>query len=210
VNTAEVSERIERSTMPPINADCAGLRMTPEEFDAIDEYDELFHYELVDGVFTVNQIPLEGQAGPNEYLGGLLFIYKHQHPEGAVLDETLPERYVHLPNSRRLCDRLIWCGLGRRPDTRRDVPQIAVEFVSAGRRNWIRDYETKRDEYTAAGVREYWIVDRFARTMTVWTTGEDGPQERLLQEADAYTTQLLPGFELPLARLLAEADKWDN
>jgi Uma2 family endonuclease len=127
-----------------------------------------------------------------------------------VLDLTLVERYIHLENSRRQPDRVIWAGLGRRPNPREDVPTIAIEFVSAGRRNWVRDYEAKRDEYLAAGVREYWIVDRFARTMTVYTPGAEAPNTQGLTETETYHTPLLPGFELPLARLLAEADKWND
>ena len=30
-----------------------GIRMTPEEFDAIDDYDELYSYELLNGVLLV-------------------------------------------------------------------------------------------------------------------------------------------------------------
>lgn len=32
--------------------------------------------------------------------------------------------------------------------------------------------------------------------------------ERTIAEAESYTTLLLPGFELPLARLLRAADAW--
>lgn len=200
----------ERAAPPVIGWDSAGIRMTPEEFDAIENYDELYRYELVDGVLVVNPIPLEGQSSPNEYLGGLLFVYQHQHPEGSIVDETLQERYIHLENSRRQPDRVIWAGLGRVPDPREDVPMIAVEFVSAGRRNWIRDYETKRDEYLGAGVKEYWIIDRFARTMTVYSPGQEEPDVKVIGETETYRTDLLPGFELPLARLLAQADKWNH
>ncbi|MFX3707999.1 Uma2 family endonuclease, partial [Streptococcus suis] len=79
-----------------------------------------------------------------------------------------------------------------------------------GRRNWVRDYETKRDEYLQAGVREYWIIDRFVRTMTVYSPGDDTFQVQVVTENEIYHTPLLPGFELPLARLLAEADKWND
>lgn len=184
--------------------------MTPETFDATESYDNDHCYELVDGVVVVTPIPSEAEADPNEVLGVLLGIYKRQHPEGAALDRTLPERYIHLPNSRRKADRVIWVGLGRRPDPKTDVPAIAVEFVSAGKRNWKRDYETKRDEYLAAGVREYWIVDRFARTMTVHRQTEGGPVELTVQKDATYSTDLLPGFELPLQELLAAADEWEN
>jgi Uma2 family endonuclease len=210
MSTTELPHQQAAVAEPAIGPGSAGIRMTPSEFDAIDNYDELYRYELVNGVLVVNPIPLEGQAGPNDFLGYLLNLYKYQHPEGSALDETLPERYVHLEESRRQPDRMIWAGLGRRPNPREDVPTIAVEFVSAGRRNWIRDYETKRDEYLAVGVREYWVIDRFARTMTVYAPGDDAPQTRVVTEAETYHTTLLPGFELPLARLLAEADKWND
>jgi Uma2 family endonuclease len=210
MSTTEAQRTPVVQTPPPIVGwDSAGIRMTPAEFDAIEDYDELYRYELVNGVMVVNPIPLEGQASPNEFLGYLLNQYKYNHPEGAALDETLQERYIHLENSRRQPDRVIWAGLRRLPNPREDVPTIAIEFVSEGRRNWICDYETKRDEYLQAGVREYWVIDRFVRTMTVYSPGEDGFQIQIVTENETYHTPLLPCIELPLARLLAEAAKWN-
>ncbi len=160
-----------------IDLESAGIMMSPEEFDAIEEYDELYQYELIRGVLVVTPIPLDSEAYPNETLGGLLFVYKRQHPLGSALDLTLQERYVYHRDSRRRPDRLIWAGLGRRPPTRNEPPTIAVEFVSAGRRNWKRDYVTKRAEYRELGIKEYWIVDRFARTLTVHHNSPEGAIE---------------------------------
>jgi hypothetical protein len=42
--------------------------------------------------------------------------------------------------------------------------------------------------------------------MTVHSGATGRESERVVREAEVYTTPLLPGFELPLARLLAEAD----
>ena len=123
-----------------IGPDSAGIAMTPEEFDEITDYDELYRYELIHGVLVVAIIPLESEACPNERLGGLLFLHQRQHAQGASIDLTLPERYVYLAESRRRPDRLIWAGLGRKPDPKIDIPSIAVEFVSAGKRNRNRDY----------------------------------------------------------------------
>jgi len=89
-----------------------------------------------------------------------------------------------------------------------DVPTIAVEFVSPRKRDWIRDYEQKRREYLALGVAEYWIIDHFRRTMTVYRNPPRVPAEQVVAENEVYRTDLLPGFELPLAQLLTVADDW--
>lgn len=189
----------------PIGPTSAGITMSPEEFDAIDDYDDQYRYELVHGVLVVHAIPSEGEAGPNEELGFLLRLYHEQHPQGAALNATLPERYVRTADSRRRADRVIWAGLGRMPNPVHDVPTIVVEFVSAGRRDWRRDYVEKQQEYLAVGVAEYWVIDRFERKMTVY---RPSAAEIIIRESEVYRTDLLPGFELPLSRLLAAADAW--
>jgi Uma2 family endonuclease len=190
-----------------LGLETAGLLMTPEEFDAIEEYDEHYRYELVQGVLVVTPIPLAEETGPNELLGHLLLTYSESHPQGSALDLTLPQQYVRTRTSRRIADRLIWAGLGRLPDRRRDVARIAVEFVSGDRRDRQRDYVDKRQEYQEAGIAEYWIIDRFQRTLTVIHNQPTGRVEQVITEQEIYQTPLLPGFELPLARLLAAADR---
>src|SRR3954454_21752781 len=103
-------------TRPRISPSSAGLRMTGEEFDAIANFDERYRYELVHGVLVVTPIPLEAEADPNEELGHWLREYRDRHPQGSILDLTLQERYIPMGDSRRRPDRVIWAGLGRRPD----------------------------------------------------------------------------------------------
>jgi Uma2 family endonuclease len=148
------------------------------------------------------------ERDPNEELGYLLRIYRDTNPEGRALDFTVAEQTIHATPQRRRADRAIWAGLGRQPDEEADLPEIVVEFVSARKRDAQRDYQTKRDEYLAAGVREYWIIDRFRRTLTVHRQGPEGPVTLVVTEDQDYETPLLPGFVLPLARLLARADAW--
>ena len=200
------------STLPAEQAvvlglESAGFLMTPEEFDAVEEYDEEYRYELVHGVLVVTPIPSGEETGPNELLGYVLLYYREHHPQGSCLDDTLPQQYVRTRTSRRIADRLIWTGLGRLASLQQDLPTIAVEFVSAGRRNRQRDYVDKRREYMEVGIKEYWIIDRFRRTLTVVENSPTGPQERVIAENQTYQSPLLPGFELPLARLLAAADQ---
>jgi Uma2 family endonuclease len=187
-----------------------GMLLTPEEFDAVTDYDDRYDYELIHGVVIVNPIPLIAERDPNEELGSWLRVYKTSHPQGAALDATVWEQYLRTHDSRRKADRVIWAGLGRLPDPTVDVPTIVVEFVSKRKRDRWRDYVEKRREYLALGVQEYWIIDRFRRIMTVYRRQPGQPAEQVVAEADTYRTDLLPGFELPLARLLALADRWQK
>lgn len=186
----------------------AGMLMEPDEFDAITDYDERYRYELINGVLIVNAIPGPAQTDPNEVLGFALRDYQKNHPKGEVIDRTLPEQHIPVGRDRRQADRVIWIGLGRRPKLSKDIPTIAIEFVSAGKRNAVRDYETKRKEYLAVGVVEYWIIDRFRRTLTVWRKTAKKPI--VVSELDTYETKLLPGFVLHLDEILVAADGWDE
>jgi Uma2 family endonuclease len=188
----------------------AGRLMTPEEFDSTPEsaWARHFRYELINGVLVVTPPAGIGERGPNDYLGYLLLSYQEGHPRGGALDATAPEQTVATTENRRRADRALWAGLGRLPDTEKDVPTIVVEFVSVRRRDALRDYEQKRDEYLAVGVREYWIIDRFRRIMTVYRKGPFGPVHQIVPEGQNFETDFLPGFVLPIARLLGMADRW--
>jgi hypothetical protein len=48
---------------PELGPESAGLLMTPEEFDPVQEYDENYRYELVRGVLVVTPIPHPAHAG---------------------------------------------------------------------------------------------------------------------------------------------------
>ncbi len=184
----------------------AGALLTPEEFDAVQECDEEYVYELIHGVLVVSPPPSEGERGPSELLSHLLRNYQERHPQGRALDYSLPEHTVRVRGNRRRADRVIWAGLGRLPDVDRDLPAIVIEHVSEGRRNWKRDYEAKRAEYLDAGILEYWVIDRFRRRMTVYQGPADSPREQVVLEGGSYRTPLLPGFEFPLKDILNEAD----
>jgi Uma2 family endonuclease len=180
-----------------------GILMTPREYDRAN-FVRGWRYELINGILIVVPPPVPSERDPNEELGHLLRRYQETHPLGHSLDATLAEEEITAGGNRRHVDRAIWAGLGRLP-RRRETPMITVDFVSAGRRDRERDYLAKKDEYLAVGVKEYWIIDRFQRTMTVYTRRG---RRRVIREDQTCRTDLLPGFELPLARLFALADRW--
>lgn len=208
-------------TMPPqlrgfqrpllLDANSNGLLMSREEFEAIteDDCDPRFRYELLNGVVIVSPPPSDAESDPNDELGHLLRAYQEK-PEGKCLDKTLFEREVLTSVGIRRVDRAIWIGFGRPISSKVDLPTILVEFVSPGKKAWRRDYEQKRDEYLERGCKEYWVIDRFRRTMTVYFQPPAEPKERVVAESEIYTTPLLPGFELPLARLLKLADQYSD
>ena len=186
----------------------SGLSMTPAEFARIRvaERHKFHRFELIRGVLIVTPPPGNAEIDPNQELGYLLLLHRDNHPDGHRLDLTLNEQTLFVGENRRRCDRALWIGLGQAPDTEADFPAIIVEFVCGSRRDARRDYVEKRGEYLAAGVLEYWIVDRFRRIMTVDRRDAIDP---IIVPADGmYRTDLLPGFDLPLARLLARADLW--
>jgi Uma2 family endonuclease len=187
-----------------------GRLMTMDEFDALtqDDVDEGYRYELIHGVFIVSPAAGPVETDPNDQLGFLLRLYDLYHP--GVIDKTVYERDIRTKSSWRRADRVIWIGLGRVPKIKKDVPTIAVEFVSAGTRNRRRDYEEKRQEYLDVGVQEFWLFDRFKKQLTVFHRRGGTDQEQVISMTESYTTPLLPGFELPVGQVLSRAEDWEE
>ena len=84
----------------------------------------------------------------------------------------------------------------------RGAPALVVEVLSPGTKK--RDLGVKKDLFDRGGVREYWIVDPEANTVTIYRRGIDSrlaKAQSLPSDADAIRTPLLPGFSLSLDRL---------
>jgi Uma2 family endonuclease len=182
------------------------MLMSAREFDRA-EFVDGYRHEVIHGILVISPFPPASERDANDELGYLLRAYHHHHPEGVALNATLHEHTVRTRENRRRADRVIWAGLGRRP-RRRDTPTIVVDFVSTGKRDRPRDYGEKYREYLARGVEEYWILDRFRRILTVCTRRQGKVKRQVVRERKTYKTNLLPGFELPLAQLFALADSW--
>ena len=182
----------------------AGMRMTGEEWEAHEDWDRAYRYELYDGVLVVCPAPGCGETSPNDELGRLLRNYIVLKPDGPA-KLTLPERYIRIDaDNRRRCDRAVWCGeFPQKPDE--VPPTVAIEIVSASARDRRRDYVTKRAEYLSVGVREYWVIDRHARTITKF----DAAGETVYDEAATVASDHLPGFELPVTAMTTAADLFE-
>ncbi len=186
----------------------AGVLLTTDEFDRA-RFVEGWRYELINEVLVVSPIPSRNERDPNEELGYFLRTYQESHPQGSALDFTIGDQTIETTKNRRLANRVIWAGLGRLPGPN-ETPTIIIELVSKGKINQERDYVAKRAEYREIGVKEYWIIDRFSKTMTVCLFGPDRDQELVFAANQTYATTLLPGYELPLRRLLELAERWEK
>jgi Uma2 family endonuclease len=82
----------------------------------------------------------------------------------------------------------------------RVIPDLVVEVLSTGTAS--RDRGEKKAAYEANGVREYWIVDKNAREIVVFTA-RDGRygQEQVFAEGETARSTILGELAFPVADL---------
>ena len=178
-----------------------GRPTTTEEF-ANASYDEGWIYERVNGRLVVMAPDGGGHVLQSEPWRDHLGAYCLARPE--IVQAVVSQAWVHVDDDNtRIADIAVYLGGPREalniPD---QVPDLVFEFVSPSKKDRLRDYVEKRADYQKIGVREYVIVDRFDKQVTVLTLGEAGYQERILSPADTYRSPLLPGLEVRLAEVL--------
>jgi Uma2 family endonuclease len=85
------------------------------------------------------------------------------------------------------------------------APDLAVEVLSPGKQNESRDRKIKPARYAFWGVPEYWLVDRFSRTVEVYRLTSAAYAHIATLGADAeLTSPLMPGFACPVAEFFAD------
>jgi Uma2 family endonuclease len=186
-----------------------GRAMTLDEFlDA--DIEEGYRYELARGVLEVNQVANDPHFQVVTNLYRATGRHDREHP-GIIL------RYG---GGNEL--QLVMPGLisGRNPDLGvvlrnaprdwrgRRQPALAAEVVSRG--SVARDYVTKREEYLAYGLLEYWIVDPFERKVTVLTRHGDTWSEAVFRDDQVIASLVLPGFATTVAELWSDIEENDD
>jgi Uma2 family endonuclease len=182
-----------------------GRTMTLDEFLEAEEV-EGYRYELARGVLEVTQVPNDPHGLIVFNLYNALAHYHRNHPGHIHRFGGAGEFQLRLPGlvSGRNPDAAVVLK-GTPPDSRRRRPAaLAIEVVSAG--GEARDYVTKREEYLAYGLREYWIVDPHTNKITVLIREGDVWIEHICQGDQPIPSLVLPGFAATVAELLAEAE----
>jgi Uma2 family endonuclease len=168
-------------------------------------------YELVDGVLV--ELPPESE--PNISTANYLFLllvkagipFRLVHPHACELQ--VPVIYPGDPSNRfpdlvvlrdahlQLTQRRLTITLDMPP------PQLVVEVVSPGPKNWERDYKNKLAQYQARTIDEYWIVDPEAQAVTVFSlrSGQYFEAGRF-RGSDRITSPLFPNLAITAAEIL--------
>lgn len=178
------------------------------------ELSQKHRVELVDGCIEVLPMATIFHQLLADYLHSLLKSYlatsaPPEHRRGRALFAPLPIRL----GSRRFRDPdVVYLRPKRLKELhgQPDGADLVVEIVSEGKENRDRDLVTKRAEYAAAGIEEYWIVDPETRSVTVLVLDPANRSEYrehgTFASGSVATSVLLPGFAVNVNDLFAQAE----
>lgn len=186
-----------------MNPATRGRSLTMDEYLNAD-YLEGYRYELARGVLEVTKIPKGRPHGRIVHYFYVAFThYQDAHPGVIDYFGGAGEFHLMLPTmvSGRNPDVAVsLLGTPKDADDERP-PSLVIEVVSRGKRARERDYNAKRQEYLAYGLREYWIVDPFERRVTVLLRHGDAWIERDFLDGQVAAGLALPGFAVPVAEI---------
>ncbi len=195
---------------PPLHeSSYAGLRLTADEYFELP--DDGKRYELVEGVVLMSPSP----SLPHQLIAGEILFQLMSHVRTNRSGFVVHETDVSLgkgPLGRDLVYRpeIIYFRADRAPHagTRvHTVPDVVVEIVSPGSRSL--DTETKYEDYERAGVKEYWLIDLYPRTMRFYRLEKGQFVEAPLQ-GDAYESRAVEGFKLDLKPVRAAFEQFEG
>jgi Uma2 family endonuclease len=207
--TAQRSQEVVRATMYNSSEVRRNAMATISHFDARLTYEDLvrmpddgLRHEIIDGVHYVTPSPVRRHQILAKRLLVAIEVYLEIHPVGEILqapfdvvftrwDVVEPDLLFIAEDQRSILTE---------PNVQ-GAPALVVEVLSPGTKK--RDLGIKKELFDRGGVREYWIVDPKADTVTIYRRG-DGGLSRVQSPAvneHTLTTPLLPGFSLSLKKL---------
>ena len=175
-----------------------GRVISSAEFEAA-TYEPPWIYERVDGRLEI--MSPEGKDHVRSSTPWLTRLSAYSLTRPDLIQAVVPSPWVRISaKTERIGDIGVYLG-GLLDDLNLpdQIPDMIFEFVSPDKKDRHRDYVLKRADYQKVGVREYVIVDRFDRKVTVLTLGPDGYSERVIPSDGTYQSPLLPGFSIALA-----------
>ena len=176
------------------------LRFTYEDYVLLPEDRR---YEVIDGELFLTPAPTPFHQLVKSRIERLLQDHVEREALGLVLDAPCD---VVLSRFDVLQPDIFFISAERRSVIGEkfisDAPDLVVEVLSPGTRR--RDRVLKAKRYASFGVVEMWIADPDKKTVEVFVnTGEAFRREALYAGEDVLRSPLLPGLEVPLARVFS-------
>jgi Uma2 family endonuclease len=181
------------------------LKLTYDDFVLFP--DDGQRHELIDGEHFVTPSPNIRHQQILFNLTLLLGSWLEHHPIGRVFFAPLDVVFSHFDvvepdllylSNERMAEIVTLQHV-------RGAPELVVEIGSPGTRQ--RDETIKRRLYEHFGVTEYWVVDPELDVVRIYRREGDEyarANELSREAADAITTPLIPGLEMPLERIFRE------
>jgi len=188
--------------MKPTNP---GVKLTYDDFVQFPEDGK--RHELIDGEHYVTPAPNSRHQAISGNVFGLIWSYLQHHAIGRIfsapLDVIFSDFHVVEPDVLYLSKQRS-AEIETSPSIK-GAPNLVVEIGSPTTHK--RDATIKRRLYERFGVDEYWIIDPELDTIKVFRRTADRYErvaELSVENRDVLTTPLLPGLDLPLAKIFED------
>ena len=158
-------------------------------------------YELIDGELIMAAAPNMAHQSTQSNLGGEFYILVRDADLGWVYFSPTD---VYLSDTDVVQPDLVFISKSRSHirtgKNIKGAPDLVVEILSPS--TSANDWGYKRDLYAKHGVKEYWLVDPYAKQVMVMLL-KDGSYEivGVYREDDTLKSPTLEGFELDLGRV---------
>jgi Uma2 family endonuclease len=172
-----------------------GLRLTAEEYLRLE--DDGFPYQLVHGVVVMSPKP----SYEHQDVAGFVYAKLREHVVAKDLGKALFEVDVQFTPDVVYAPDIVFYSKARVPARGQKIgsaPDFVIEFLSPGSR--LLDLRTKRDDYAAFGVREYWVIDPITLVAVCWKL-DGGVFVEAAHPGDALESVVIAGFVLRIPDL---------
>ena len=174
-------------------------RLTIDDFERL-PYEQAKNHELVDGEL----IDVSGNSFDHNDIRDFLIADLRPFVIERHLGTVIGEQEYDFDGNAHGPD-VSFFGLAKRPlldrakRVQRFVPDLAIEVASSN--DTFTSLLPKKERYRRCGTAEVWIVSPETREVFVFAASGD----RILREGAELTSELLPDFRLPVARLFESA-----
>jgi Uma2 family endonuclease len=180
-------------------------RYTLQEFWALAEPEDRYHYDLIGGLLFMVPPPSPPHGSIDsrlvKSLVGFLLVNRLEgevhHPHEPIYRSSESPTYLE-PDMMYVSEEL-----ARSMGTKRTSADIVFEYASKS--TAVYDRTTKADTYLALGVRELWIVDSSTMVIEVRQAvapkGKPAWEVRRYSQGDWAESNVLPGWRVSVAEL---------